>query len=263
MSERVGLFVAGVQKAGTTSLDAYLRLHPALAAPSEKETHFFDDESIDWSAPPYERLHAFYPPPREGLLRFEATPITSFWPPALARIRRYNPAARIILLLRDPIARAWSHWSMEAARGAESVSFSDAITIGRRRLANAPLGPEWRDCSYVERGFYLGQVRRALLLFPEAQLLFLEAQALLSDAAGTLARIADFAGIAPFPPVPEIRERPNPCPGAEMSASDAAVLKALFADDAREAVALAGIDAGHWPTLAPDGAGPAVPPGSS
>ncbi|MBR0669128.1 sulfotransferase domain-containing protein [Roseomonas hellenica] len=252
MSERVGLFVAGVQKAGTTSLDAYLRLHPALAGPSVKETHFFDDESMTWDAPAYERLHGFYPPFRDETLRFEATPATSFWAPALGRIRRYNPSARIILLLRDPIARAWSHWSMEFHRGAETLPFCDAIRSGRQRFAGAPLGPEWRDYSYVERGLYLGQVRRALMLYPESQLLFLDSQSLLNDAAGTLARIADFAGIAPFPAVPEMRERQNPRHGAAPDPRDVALLKDLFAEDAREAVTLAGIDADHWPTLRAD-----------
>ncbi len=249
MSERVALFIAGVQKAGTTSLDAYLRLHPSLAAASVKETHFFDDESLGWDSPPYDRLHTFYPPLREGTLRYEATPISSFWAPAMARICRYNPSALIILLLRDPIARAWSHWSMEVHRGAETLSFSDAIRKGRRRFAGAPLGPEWRDYSYVERGLYLSQLRRTLMLFPDSQLLFLDSQSLLNDAAGTLARIADFAGIEPFPVVPEMRARPNPLQGIAPDRRDVALLKELFAEDAREAVALAGIDAGHWPTL--------------
>lgn len=249
MNERVGLFVIGVQKAGTTSLDAYLRLHPSLAGPAVKETHFFDDEDVAWDAPPYERLHSYYPFPVEGRLRFEATPASSFWPPALGRIRRYNPAARIIMLLRDPIARAWSHWAMESHRGVEALSFSDAIRSGRQRVADAPLGPAWRDYSYVERGLYLPQVRRALMLFPDSQLLFLESQSLLKDAAATLARIADFAGIEAFPPVPEIRERPNPLRGLAPNGRDVALLKDLFVEDAREAVALTGIDADHWPTL--------------
>lgn len=250
MSPRVGLFIAGVQKAGTTSLDQYLRQHGELAAPAVKETHFFDDETLDWTAPPYERLHAFYPPPRAGQMRFEATPISSFWTPALGRIRRYNPQARIILILRDPIERAWSHWSMEVHRGTETFSFAEAITTGRARLVGAPLGPAWRDHSYVERGFYLPQIRRALLLFPDAQLLFLESRALADDPAGTLARIAAFAGIAPFPPVAPLRERANPLAGAAPRPEDVALLRALYATDTRAAVALAGIDAAHWPTLA-------------
>ncbi|MBZ9674404.1 sulfotransferase family protein [Mesorhizobium sp. ES1-1] len=253
MNQKVGLFVAGVQKAGTTSLDAYLRMHPSLCGPIIKETHFFDDESIAWNSPPYERLHGFYPSSGKRALRFEATPVSSFWGPSMARIRRYNPGARIVILLRDPIARAWSHWSMEVHRGAERFSFSEAITVGRGRFAAAPLGPEWRDYSYVERGFYLAQIRRALLLFPHSQLLFLDSRSLAEDATGTLARIAAFAGIEPFPNVPEMRAMPNPRPGGGPSARDTALLRALFADDTREAVALAGIDARHWPTLADGG----------
>ncbi|MBX9700198.1 MAG: sulfotransferase domain-containing protein, partial [Acetobacteraceae bacterium] len=111
---RIGVFVAGVQKAGTTTLFAHLRRHPGLVAPTaEKELHVFDDETIDWRAPiDWSRLHARFPAERRCGLRFEATPITLFWPPALARIRAYNPAARIILIFRDPIGRAVSQWRM-------------------------------------------------------------------------------------------------------------------------------------------------------
>lgn len=252
MSERIALFLAGMQKAGTTSLDAYLRRHPSLSGATVKETHFFDDESVSWDAPPYERLHAFYPPAQKGVLRFEATPATSFWAPALQRIQRYNSSARIVLLLRDPTERAWSHWCMEFHRGTETLPFAEAIRSGRQRLDQARLDVAWRNWSYVERGFYGEQLRRARALFPDGQLLFLESDALRSDPAGTLARIAAFAGIDAFPDVPDMAERGNPLPGLCPRPDDVTLLQATFAADCREAVALAGIDARHWPTLATD-----------
>lgn len=247
--ERVGLFIAGVQKAGTTSLDAYLRLHPDLIGPSVKETHVFDDETLDWSQPPDERLHAFYPPARRDELRFEATPITSFWPPALARVRRYNPHARIVIILRDPIERAWSQWCMQRHHGTEPLAFAEAIREGRRRLEAGAPESAWRLFSYVERGMYTAQIRRALMLFSDKQVLLLDHATLFRDVAGALRRIADFANIAPFPRVPHIRANSNPYPQDGPSPADIAYLRGVFAEDAREAVQLAGIEASHWPTL--------------
>ena len=250
MTDRVGLFVIGVQKAGTTSLDAYLRRHPMLSGPREKETHFFDNEHLDWADPPWDRLHALYPGNAAGRLRFEATPISSFWPPALARIRHYNPAAKLILLLRDPIERAWSHWSMEHRRGVEPLSFSAAIRAGRDRLpADDPLAPAWREFSYVERGFYAGQLRRARLLFPATQILCLDAAALRRDNATTLGRIAAFAQISPFPALAAVEENVGVATDNGPSPDDAALLRALYRADLVALTEMTGLDIGQWPTL--------------
>ncbi|MBR0673828.1 sulfotransferase domain-containing protein [Roseomonas soli] len=246
---RVGIFVIGAQKAGTTSLYGYLRQHPGLAAARVKETHFFDDESLDWADPPYDRLHAWFDPAPAATQYFEATPITIFWPPALARIRRYNPAARLILLLRDPIERAYSHWAMEYRRGAEALPFAEAIRAGRYRLPpHAPLAPAWREFSYVERGLYADQVRRALALFPQRQLLCLDTAALRADHAGSLARISDFLGLPPFPPLAPRLDHSAP-PGPGLTPADTAWLREIFAPDVRALAALTGLQLDDWLTL--------------
>ena len=94
MSSRLGLIVGGVQKAGTTSLFGYLQDHPSLLAPSVKELHFFDDETLDWASSDYASLDSFFPADVAGL-RFEITPVYLFWPPALERIRAYNPDIKL------------------------------------------------------------------------------------------------------------------------------------------------------------------------
>src|SRR4051812_28315114 len=115
----VSFLVAGVQKGGTTALFDYLSELPELELPAVKEAHFFDDEqNVDWVAPDYARYHALFSNP--GRTWGEATPIYIYWPNALERIRAYNPAMKLILLFRDPIARAWSQWKMEYARGNET-----------------------------------------------------------------------------------------------------------------------------------------------
>ncbi len=251
-TEKVGVFLAGVQKAGTTSLFGYLAAHPLLAAPRAKETHFFDDESQDWQAPDYRLLDAGFGATTPGAIRFDATPIYSFWPPAMARIRRYNPAARLILLLRDPIERAYSHWAMEFRRGAETLPFAEAIREGRRRLpAAAPQAPAWREFSYVERGFYATQVQRALALFPARQLLCLDAEALHRNPAIGLERIAGFLGLPAFPPLPTQRENAAP-PGPGPAAADVALLRTAFLPEVRALARLGGLRLDHWLTLRPD-----------
>ncbi|CAO4133399.1 sulfotransferase family protein [Methylorubrum extorquens] len=252
MSTPVSVFCCGVQKGGTTSLHAYFLQHPALLAPSRKEIHFFDDESQDWAAPDYTMLDTFFPDHDGRRMRFDITPIYGFWPPSLGRIRAYNPASRLIFLFRDPFDRAWSQWCMEFARGAETLPFADAIRDGRGRLDGLPpLAHEQRVYSYVERGRYAEQVRRALRHFPSESLLFLRSEDLLCQRHATLARIAGFLGIAPFPDTGEKREHRRPeiaFPSVPTNADRQLVADELR-DDLCQFAALSGLDVSGWPTL--------------
>lgn len=250
MSEKVSVFVCGVQKGGTTSLFAHFCEHAALCAPSRKELHFFDDESHNWSSPDYSVLNAFFPSD-DDRLRFDITPIYGFWPPSMARIRAYNPAAKLIFLFRDPLDRAWSHWCMEFARGNEELTFADAIREGRSRLLQIPpLAPELRVFSYIERGFYAVQVERVLHYFPRTQVLFLRSRDLLDHHALTLSRIAAFLDIEPFPETGPKREHRRPAIDfpSRVTDEDLAYAASLFCDDIGNFSRLAEIDVADWRT---------------
>lgn len=202
MTRPIDLFVAGSQKCGTSTLHAYLRQHPVLSPPRAKELHIFDRDDQD-----YGELDHDFPPDDHGRLRYDATPVYGYWPGALSRIRDHNPHARLIFLFRDPFARAWSHWCMEFARGDEDLPFAVAIRHGRARMPRAARDDAaWRHFSYIERGYYGAQVARALRLFSRGQLLFLKAEDFARDHAGTLRRVTDFLGIAPFGDHPALRE---------------------------------------------------------
>ncbi|MGZ5987061.1 MAG: sulfotransferase domain-containing protein, partial [Caulobacteraceae bacterium] len=194
-SERIAFVIAGAQKGGTTALFDYLGEEPGLALSREKEVHFFDDEAQDWARPDYAAYHASFPAP-DGRLRGEATPIYLYWPGSLERIRAYNPAIKLIVLLREPIHRAWSHWKMEYARGAETQPFAWCVRQGRQRLFEAEPWGHHREMSYVERGFYGEQIERLLEVFPREQLLVLRSQDLRADPAATLASVRRFLGLA-------------------------------------------------------------------
>lgn len=196
---RVDFIIAGVQKAGTTALFDHLGDVPGVALSATKEVHFFDDESVDWARPDYAAYEAQFAA-AEGALVGEATPIYLYWPNALERIFAYNPAMRLILMLRDPVERAWSQWRMETARGVEREPFSWCIRQGRQRLfASEPWGHH-REFSYVERGFYGEQVARLFELFPRDQVLLLKAEDLRADPNTVLASICAFLGAPPPPP---------------------------------------------------------------
>lgn len=244
---RVSFLIAGVQKGGTTALYEYLAEMGDVALSRQKEPHFFDDDTLDWDRPDYARYHAMFGAP-EGRPCGEATPIYSYWPRALERIAAYNPAMRLILVLRDPVERAWSHWRMEYARGAERQPFAWCIREGRMRLfeAEPPTHP-WgahREFSYVERGFYGEQLERALALFPREQILVLEAEALQAEPAAVLAKVRAFLGLpkraAPAPRRAHVGTEMDY--GSELTAEDTAFLRRLYeTDQTRLARLLAGL----------------------
>lgn len=235
----VNFLIAGAQKGGTTALFDYLGDYGDLALPSEKELHFFDDEGQDWDHPDYDGYHARFPEVA-GRPAGEATPIYSYWPRSLERIRAYNPGMKLILVLRDPVERAWSHWRMETARGVETQPFGWCVREGRQRLFDAEPWGHHREFSYVERGFYGEQVERALELFPAGQLLVLTSEGLRGDPGLALARLRTFLGLPPAP-APEAREsHVGPEAGAPDPA-DVAFLRQVYAADAERLATLTGV----------------------
>lgn len=227
----VSFLIAGVQKGGTTALFEYLAAQGGVRLPKVKEAHFFDDEDVDWRRPDYGRYHALFPP-GDGPAG-EATPIYCYWPNSLERIFAYNPAMRIVLLLRDPVARAWSHWRMEYARGAERAPFAWCIRDGRRRLFDARPWGHHREFSYVERGFYGEQVERLFALFAPEQVLILGSEDLRSAPASALAAVRRHIGAPPAPaPGPRaVHVGVEMDYGSELTAEDAAYLRELYARD--------------------------------
>ncbi|HJU24793.1 MAG TPA: sulfotransferase [Casimicrobiaceae bacterium] len=197
----VDFVIAGAQRSGTTSLDLHLRRHPAISMPvTRKELHFFDDDKrFRDSEVHYAAYHANFAPRHAGQLRGEVTPSYLFWPPAAERLARYNPAIKIIVVLRNPIERAHSHWNKEWQRGREALSFLGALQAERSRAQASPSGHDRRS-SYLERGRYVVQLQRLWQHFPVAQTLVLRAEALLQAPLPTLEQIAQFLGVPSFPP---------------------------------------------------------------
>ena len=199
MAQRKLTFVvAGTQKGGTCTLDGLFRLHPQIQMSTVKETHFFDNEQHNWDTPDYGALESLYPV-EDVRLRGEATPITMYWRPAALRLHRYNPNTKLILLLRNPVTRAFSHWRKEYSIFRDDLNFHDAIREGceRVRTSQAPPGLH-RIYSYVDRGRYGEQLTFLLRYFPKENIHCEVSEEFFSDRAPVLARIARFLGIDSF-----------------------------------------------------------------
>lgn len=194
--------VLGAQKAGTTALYAYLRWHPGITGPSWKEVSFFDRHW--WRGEQWYRGH--FPLRARGRLVGEASPSYLFHPLAPERVRAVVPRARLVALLRDPVARAYSHYQHEVALGREPLSFEDALAAEEERtrgeverLVADPraFSRAWWDHTYVARGLYAEQLERWYAVFDRSQLLVVRTEDLAERPAETYAEILAFLGAEP------------------------------------------------------------------
>lgn len=244
--------IAGVQKAGTTALWRYLSQHPQIRFGSRKELHFFDNERLNWDYPDYEILHREFVEDSwdEGLVCGDATPICTYWTPCLERIHNYNPSIKLIVSLRDPIERAFSHWRMETRRNAETMSFCEAIRNGRTRVTEqAQRDGLHRVYSYVERGFYARQFNDLLGFFPREQVLLLRSDDIAEDHLVALARVSAFLEISTFPNLPGSRMNVHPADGPELVDADVDYLRSVYRDDVLEFSRMSGVLVGDWLTM--------------
>jgi hypothetical protein len=154
--------IVGTMKAGTTSLAAWLRAHPAVWSPSRKELHFFNhlwDRGVDWYREQFEDAPA-------GAVAGEAGPGYMIHKVYIERMAAVVPDARLLVVLRNPTDRAWSQYWHSVARDEESRSFAEVVDF---ELA-ADL-TEWRASGgCVARGLYINQLRCLTAYFDRAHI---------------------------------------------------------------------------------------------
>lgn len=194
-------FIVGAAKAGTTSLHAYLSSHPQVFMSALKEPHYFADFDVS------RELDNFLPVIRsrrdyhdlfknsDGYIAVgEASPSYLCDPVAAKRIKSAIPTAKIIISLRNPVDRAYSHYLMEFNRGTETLPFDKALECDLRRREMG-----WgKAAQYTELGLYADQVRSFLNVFGRDQVLIILFEDLVRDTNGTMQQVARFLGIDPF-----------------------------------------------------------------
>jgi hypothetical protein len=208
--------ILGAQKAGTTALYAYLRRHPRITGPSWKEVSYFDRHYArgeGWYRGNFPNLAR-----TRGKLVGEASPSYVFHPLGPERVRALVPEARLIVLVRDPVDRAYSQYHHEVALGRETLSFEDALTAEDERLEGEVgrlvadpryFSRAWWSHTYAARGRYADQLERWLAVFPREQLLIVPSEDLLDEPERTHARVLEFLGAPPhsLPSYPRVFER--------------------------------------------------------
>lgn len=203
--------ILGAQKSGTTSLFQYLMQHRQIGSGFKKEVHYFD-----WNytkGPSWYR--AFFPTHRyvakktRSLGRYlcgEATPYYLFHPAVPKRVQSLLPDAKFIVVLRNPVDRAYSHYHHSVARGQEACSFEEAIDREPERLRGEEekllrdeayvSNPHIRH-SYFSRGCYVDQLHRWLEYYPMESFVIVRADDLSIDPQSVCDAITSFLELPP------------------------------------------------------------------
>jgi hypothetical protein len=196
-------FLVGAAKAGTTSIYAYLSQHPDVFFPAIKEPHFFTQVR----AAPEQQFLIEAVTKRSAYLRLyrraatnhrvigDASPSYLWHPEVPQRIRAEVPQAKVAIVLRDPVERAYSHYLMDYREGAQSKPFYEALLDDMHRPEKG-----WGvSYLYYELGLYAEQVQRYFEIFKPPQVKVLMFDDFRHDAKAVLREIAAFLGLDPNP----------------------------------------------------------------
>jgi [heparan sulfate]-glucosamine 3-sulfotransferase 3 len=187
---RPDFLIVGAMKSGTSTLAAYLAMHPVLHLPPI-EIHYFDREANYRRGPEwYARQQQRGCPPnrRDSVLFGEKTPTYSYQRDCAERIHQLAPDVKLIWIFLDPVERAYSNYLHRRKKGSDLVEFTEAVATESERIKTD------RFFGYVERSKYILQIERYLQYFTLDQMHFLTFEALLEQPLDALNGIATFLG---------------------------------------------------------------------
>ena len=169
-NKKPSFFVVGMQKSGTTTLHKWLNSHPEITLPNYKETHFFSDEKkfskgFKWY------LNNFKIKKTSKLIG-EVDPSYIFIDSALEKIKTIVDNPKFIILMRNPLERSYSHYSMNIYKGYEKFSFQKALELESKRLKRGE--KEFRNFSYLARSNYSYLIKRLIKKFPKSEILYIK-----------------------------------------------------------------------------------------
>ena len=211
--------IIGAQKCGTTFLYQLLVQHPHVKPAFAKEVHYFDlnfRKGNNW----YRSNFPLQTRNSRKYITGEASPYYLFHPHAPRRASAVVPDAKLVVLLRNPVDRAYSHYQHQAKRvqgeTRETLPFEEAIEAEERILpgeVSKMLQDEYyaslshRTRSYLSRGVYIDQLLAWARFFHRKQMLVLKSEDMFNDTTNAVGRVLDLLEIPHW--APETYSIPN------------------------------------------------------
>ena len=195
---KVDFFIVGAPKAGTTSLYHYLSAHPQVEMSRQKETDYFSDKAIHEQGMYYaknrvdtlDKYESLFVQ-KESVVYGEASVSYLFYENVAEDIKKYNPNAKIIIMLRNPIERAFSHYLMDYRLGLISDSFENVLAK-KSKHKNAHLFYQ----QYIEVSKYAKQIQRYLDFFKKENILFIDYEDFKKNVSKTVDQVYNFLNIS-------------------------------------------------------------------
>lgn len=187
--------------------------HPDVLQPKTKEIHYYDldfHRGEPWYRahfPLRKRMDTLREESRTAVLTGESSPYYFSHPQCPSKIKSHIPEARFIVLLRNPIERAYSHFQHNCRLGWETLSFEKALEAEEERICedrrlfkelHDHKGHQFGKFSYRERGKYVESLKRWYALFPPNQFLIIESSRFFGAPEETLASVNTFLGLKDF-----------------------------------------------------------------
>ncbi|MDX2360030.1 MAG: sulfotransferase [Crocinitomicaceae bacterium] len=190
-------FIVGAAKAGTTSMQQYLHEHPDIHMLGIKEPNFFSHEEIKAQNLYYKSEDVTLLEEYQSLFEDQTEPCIGeasvsylFYQKTAKKIYDYNSGAKIIIILRNPVSRAYSHYQMDKRLGLVNTPFSEIVNAGSGNEEN-----KLHYQQYIELGMYHEQVQRYKEVFPEDQVCILLMEDLISAPEQTMEKVYGFLNV--------------------------------------------------------------------
>lgn len=202
--------IIGAQKCGTTSLYAHLTQHPNVSSAFAKEVRYFNDhfeKGDNWYKAHFPTVHyGKHMTKRLGspLITGEGEPSYLPNPVVPQRVLELTPDIKLIVMLRNPVSRAYSHYQHRFSRGRELRTFEEVVATDKEVLMNGfdnlPAG-NFKSLghlhySYLPRGIYVNQMRNWMTVFPKEQFLVIRAEDFFADTQGIYDEALAFLGLS-------------------------------------------------------------------
>ena len=190
--EKVNFLIVGAQKGGTTSLFEYLSRHDQIFTPSNKELDFFsNDKNFSKGINFY---HSFFLESSTSDLLGEASPQYMYFPKTARRIFEYSSEIKIIMCLRDPADRAFSHFRMNKRRLKEKDSFQIAVNKQLKIFQESGRFDDDMEFNYLGLGLYGEIIENYLRYFDPSQIKIVWSESLSKDRENTVGEVLNFLG---------------------------------------------------------------------
>lgn len=201
--------IIGAQKCGTTSLYSYLLQHQNVSPAFEKEVRYFNDHyenGVNWYKAHFPtNFYKNIMSRRDGATLITGEGEPSYLPNPIVPQRAFDlkPSVKLIVMLRNPADRAFSHYQHRFSREREVRTFEDVVKADKEKLKNGwgklPTG-DYKSLghlhySYLPRGIYVDQIKCWMAVFPKEQFLIIRAEDFFSDTQTVYGEVLAFLGL--------------------------------------------------------------------